>query len=109
MLDFDDRDWIVIENVKSMSVMEPKPYRSPRQIIREIAQRNGVTLDEILEKGRTYRVSYPRQEAMYELRLRGLSTTRIGQLMNRDHTTIIFGCRAHAKRSGKPCFIGVKS
>lgn len=77
---------------------EPAPERLVA-LTKKIAARYGVTVD--LLRGRdTKRVAtVPRQALMLELSEAGFSTTKIGLFLGgRDHATVMFGLRQHAKR-----------
>lgn len=66
---------------------------TPRQkihaAIAEIAQQHDYTLEEILGKSRLKRLVAVRRLCILMLRDRGHSTTEIGRLMDRHHTTIV--------------------
>jgi chromosomal replication initiation ATPase DnaA len=69
------------------------------QIIREVADRNGITVRQILGKNRSRHLAWPRHEAYALIRERlGYSYPRIGQIFNRDHTTVLYGERQYWKR-----------
>jgi chromosomal replication initiator protein len=74
----------------------------PSKIIAEIAAKHGLSLAEITSRDRCFRIAHPRQEAMYELRRRTqLSLPQIAHRLGvKNHTTVIYGVRAHAKRMG---------
>lgn len=72
----------------------------PNDIIREVAQRHGLTFDDLLSQSRVRPLAHARQEAMWELRQRTrLSYPQIARRLNRtDHTTALQGARRHAQR-----------
>lgn len=87
--------------------------RSPRekamQIVRECADKHGVTLDAVLGPDRYKAVVLARHEAMYriaEMRWPNggyrFSFPQIGQMFRRDHTTVMAGIRMHCIRNGLP-------
>jgi chromosomal replication initiation ATPase DnaA len=87
----------------------PTTQREPAQATRmdiliAVAARYGVTLEQLRMRGHARSLSWPRQEAMYEMYVTGrFSTTQIAQTLHlKDHTTIIWGVRAYAKREGLP-------
>lgn len=83
---------------KGEIVMRP---RGPtmRKVISEVAERHGLTLTQLRDHCRTRSIAYVRQEAMYEARVRaGKSLPMIGRYLNRDHTTVLYGVRAHERR-----------
>ena len=63
-------------------------------IIEFVADKFGVSPEDITGKRRSREIALPRQAAMYICReLTDLSTTAIGQAFgNRDHTTVMHGC-----------------
>lgn len=79
------------------------PRPSVMDCIAYVASQTGVTVEEITGKSRKARITEARQAAMYEARKHtGKFTTTIGRVFNRDHSTIIYGCQAHAERAGLP-------
>lgn len=78
--------------------------KSPRvtaaEIIADVAQRRGFTVDDLKGASKTQAVSHARQEAMWEIRQRtGQSYPQISARFNRkDHTTSWHGVRAHERR-----------
>lgn len=77
-----------------------KPATFPKEIVREIASKHGLTMDEILTETKAHRIAHARQEAMYELRQRtSLSLPAIARRLNLlDHSTVHYGLRAHEER-----------
>lgn len=71
-----------------------------REIIARVAERNGLSIDELLLKRQHRSVSRPRQEAMWALRQAGRwSLPQIGRALGGfDHTTVLHGVRAHERR-----------
>lgn len=61
-----------------------------RQIIGEIAALRGVPLPLLTGRCRRYCVVSARIEIALKLNARGYSTTRIGMILQRDHTTIVY-------------------
>ena len=74
-----------------------------RQIIVDEALNARCHPAQILSKARTRHVVYARQAIMYRMRneLLGLSLAQIGGILNRDHTTVIYGIDQHAARLNK--------
>jgi chromosomal replication initiator protein len=65
----------------------------PENVIEVVASTFDVTPDEILGKGRSREVVLPRQIVMFLLRTDGeMEFLKIGQVLGRDHTTIMYGC-----------------
>ena len=67
---------------------------TPAVIIDFVAEKYGVSPEDITGKRRSREIALPRQVAMYICReMTDLSTTAIGQdFGNRDHTTVMHGC-----------------
>lgn len=73
------------------------PRRSsvqPDEIVRQVAEVYGVTVDRILGRDRSRQVALPRQIAMYLLREEAnISLPQIGEAIGgRDHTTVMYAC-----------------
>lgn len=82
-------------------------YCDPTRILREVlddpkdsveltiaaaSQRFGVTAAEVLGLGKRQELIDARHVAAYAARLYGMTSVAIGKAMNRDHTTILYGC-----------------
>lgn len=89
----------------------PAPYaivpsvprrKTGREIIAEVAERHKLTPADLRGPCRRRAISWPRQEAMWELQQRTrLSTPQIGDLLGgRDHTTVLHGLKRHKERMG---------
>lgn len=76
-----DRDWI-------------------ERIIDEVELETGVSIDDILGNTRKREVVEARRKVMYIAYSRGMSSTRIGAAMNRDHTTVLAGLATYHKSLG---------
>jgi chromosomal replication initiation ATPase DnaA len=77
---------------------------SPKNVIREIAEKHGLTPAHLTGAQRTAFIAHARQEAMFEIRRRhpALSLPQIGKLFgDKDHTTVLHAIRTHAERSGQ--------
>lgn len=61
-----------------------------------------VTMDEIVGRDRTPRVSYARQHLWAFLELSGFSQSEVSRLFERNHTTVMAGIKAHYKRKPPP-------
>lgn len=60
-------------------------------------------MDEMLSRDRRYRVVHARHDLMYRLRAElRWSLTRIGLMLDCDHTTVLYGVRKHAARCSLP-------
>ena len=65
----------------------------PEQIIAEVADEFGYTVDDLVGPSKARAVSTARSVAMYAVRKKtDLSFPQIGELFNRDHSTIVTGC-----------------
>ncbi len=63
-------------------------------ILRAVCTEFGVTKDDLLSKKREATISHARQITMYLLREdAGLSVARIGRELERDHSTVLHGCK----------------
>lgn len=76
------------------------PEPSWRRILRETADKHGLTVSDLTGPSQKHREAHPRQEAMYRLRTElNMSFPRIAARLNRrNHTTAIFGVSQHAQR-----------
>jgi chromosomal replication initiator protein len=67
---------------------------APTAILTAVARYFGVRLDDLKGKTRHKQIVVPRQIAMYLLvEDARLSTPEAGRLLNRDHTTVLHGCK----------------
>jgi ATPase involved in DNA replication initiation len=80
--------------------MLPRWYRPPavtrfigRETVDRIARLHDVAPEDITGPSRAPALCEARRCVMRELRDKGWSTTRIGQLLNRDHSTIVHAMR----------------
>lgn len=73
------------------------PREKNHAFIDAIAQNHGYTAEDILGKARHKRLVAVRRICILMLRTQGYSTTEIGRIMNRDHSTI---CHALNKEQG---------
>lgn len=83
----------------------PPPRATMRSIAVRVAEKHGLTWEQMLDRTRVRRVAWARQEAMYEMREIGMwSFPQIAIALNlKDHTTIIYGADAHERRmNGQP-------
>lgn len=75
-----------------------------RAIAQQVANQYGIPLEELRGPGRSRRVAWPRQEAMWLMRqvMRNgyprFSMPQIGTFFDRDHTTVVHAVRAVEKR-----------
>jgi chromosomal replication initiation ATPase DnaA len=74
-----------------------------REIVAEVAERHGLTVDRILTKCPRRHFSWARQEAAYRLREAGRwSFLNIAAVLNQNHTTVVYSVDAYADRAGLP-------
>jgi chromosomal replication initiation ATPase DnaA len=68
--------------------------------IGEIAYKYGYTAEDILGKSRYKRLVMVRRECVGMLRAKGYSTTEIGRIMDRNHSTIVHSLQTLAVANG---------
>lgn len=75
-------------------------HRGPiADIVRAVCAETGIRPVDIYAPGPGLRhVSQARQLIMFIARRRGLTVTKIGRYLNRDHTTVVHGARAEQAR-----------
>ena len=64
-----------------------------REVLEEVAEATGTTVAQLKGPTRLRHIARARQLAMFKLREAGLTVARIGAILNRDHTTVIYGCQ----------------
>lgn len=68
---------------------------TPESIMDMVAEKYHIQRNDILSSRRTQNIAMPRQLAVYLTReMTSLSTTAIGTAFGRDHSTILYACRA---------------
>jgi chromosomal replication initiation ATPase DnaA len=65
-----------------------------------IAYKHNFTVEDMLGKRRYNRIVEVRRECVAMLRAKGYSTTEIGRIMNRDHSTIVHSLQMLAVKNG---------
>ena len=70
-----------------------------RILARIAADKEGVTTDDILGPSGRHKIAHPRQRVMAAARALGMTHPQIGAAVGRDHTTVMFGVRAVARRN----------
>lgn len=85
-------------------------FANARQVMDEVAERRGLSVADLKGRSRHRPVVLARQEAMYLMRhhFAHYSLPLIGSFFDRDHTTVLHGCRAHAARYGLPPVVSVE-
>lgn len=75
-----------------------------REIAAQVAAKHGLTVSDLKGPRQLRGIAHPRQEAMWRMRRElNKSLPMIGAFLgDRDHTTVLHGVRAHAKRNGLP-------
>jgi chromosomal replication initiator protein len=76
------------------------PLHPAKLILREVARKHGLTVEQLLAPVRSRYIAHARQEAMWEMRQRTiLSFPEIARRCGlKDHTTAIYGVRSHEAR-----------
>lgn len=87
-----------LENWRLPAVIGGSP--SMAQIAREVAEKHGITVDDLKGKSLLKRIYLARHEAMARMRDEtDNSSTSIGRFLGgRDHTTVLAGVKAHKAR-----------
>lgn len=72
-----------------------------RKVIKEVAQKRGLTVIDILSERRDYKTVHARHEVFYRLRTETpMSLPRIGRRIGGvDHTTVLAGIKKHMERA----------
>lgn len=69
-----------------------------KRILEIVAETSGFPVEEITGKRRTAALVKARHQAMRQIRAEtNLSTSEIGRLFNRDHSTVIYACNHKAQ------------
>ena len=80
-------------------VAPPPPVITMASIAAEVTEKHGFTLAMLRSPYQYRTIAHARQEAMARMVEAGRwSTTQIGRFLNWDHTTVIYGARAHRQR-----------
>ena len=74
------------------------PLRPVREAFEEAASMTGVPFHQMIGPDRNKRVSHARQLGMFIARERGATIQQIGNILGRDHTTVMRGIRAEKSR-----------
>lgn len=88
------------EYVATMGPCIRRLNRQPMFIIKQVAAQHNLSSADLTGPSRFAHVVKARQEAMYRIRKETkLSTTQIGKVIGgRDHATVLWGVKAHARR-----------
>jgi chromosomal replication initiator protein len=83
------------EALKDLLNASQSRMATPESIIAKVSDRFDVSVEELKSKNKQRRISDARQICMYLIReMTDLSLPRIGELFNRDHTTVLHGYRS---------------
>lgn len=70
-------------------------------VVERVAAQHGIEWRKLFGKRRTKRIAAARQQVYSELHATGkFSTTRIGNIFGRDHSTVVYGIKTHRKKCG---------
>ncbi len=76
-----------------------------KEIFQVVAKNYNLSIDSLKGESRKATIVEARHIVIYFLReIEGRSFTEIGQLLNRDHTTVLYGYNETKKKSGKKLF-----
>lgn len=79
--------------IDAVKTEDPDFYPTPERIMQAVANYFSIPVDQMLSHSRSKDVAYPRQLAMYMIRLElGYSYPDIAKLFKRDHTTVMHAC-----------------
>jgi len=67
--------------------------------IHDIARAHKLTVDDILGTSKIKMIVMVRRKCVVMLREKGYSTTEIGRIMKRDHSTIVHALQRHSQES----------
>jgi len=75
------------------------PPRQSAIIMQDVAERHGLTVDDIKSPSRVHRIVVARQETYYLLREAGYSYPQIGRFCGgRDHSSVVHGVGMHENK-----------
>ena len=83
---------------RAAEIANPARPGSVRQAIQDVSAATGVSVEDLLGRGRRREITQARQLAMFIAREKGAAYSVIARVFGRDHTTIIHGVRAEAAR-----------
>ena len=86
-------DMELVQRITKEIIDSEKAY-APEFIIEKVADFYDISPDEVIGKGKTKNVANARQMSIYLTRkLTGLTLEQIGEVMNRDHSTVLHSIR----------------
>lgn len=79
------------------------PKQKGELIIDEVCEQRELPVAMVIGHVRSGPLVHARQEIMYRMTVElGYSTVMVAKMMNRDHSTVVYGRQKHAKRNGLP-------
>jgi glycerol-3-phosphate dehydrogenase len=102
--DIKDFLWVASSSTETFLNKAKPTYIIVREVLFAVAEKHGVTPEDICSARRNLVVVLARHEVCYRLRKETpWSLPRIGQYLGgKDHATVINGIRKHAERNGLP-------
>lgn len=90
--------WVAeaIREKLARTIVRRAALADPQEVVRLIAEEYTLTVAQLLGKSRESYIVEARHAAMRELRRRGYSLERIGEIMQRDHKTVWYACKKGA-------------
>ena len=70
-------------------------------IIAQVCDEYSVTINNVMGSSRVHDFVFARQACYFALQKMGLSSTQIGRLMGRDHSTVLHGIKIHKERANR--------
>jgi chromosomal replication initiation ATPase DnaA len=84
----------------SQAFADCRPQMKIRTIIREVAKITGIPQTDILSPKRDRATARARQMVMWKAHREGHSLTQIGNVLDRDHTSVLYGIRVINRKLG---------
>ena len=104
------KEWVQRELAKWEPIPLSKNALTMDALIQEVADKYQIPVPLMLQDSRQRPLVLARQEMFYRCVMeKGWSYARIGRYFDRDHTTVLHGVRAHARKHNLPLPEGVKS
>jgi len=89
----EEEDQVVLIDSRGMT-----PRQANMIAMNDIAKKYDYTAEDIIGKNRSRKLVEIRRKCAVMLREKGYSTTEIGRIMNRDHSTIVHSLRIMAQK-----------
>jgi chromosomal replication initiator protein len=90
---WDEEDQVVLFDSRGMT-----PRQANMIAMNDIAKEYDYTAEDIIGKNRSRKLVEIRRKCAVMLREKGYSTTEIGRIMNRDHSTIVHSLKIMAQK-----------